>query len=178
MSLSARRKQKAGQAKKAPKATKNSYPEGALRSIAIGRKYMEHEAPVDEDGRPVFKSVFDAKGHFAAEITEAEVSKDRVVNNSTFFKHINKTVAEPIFGVPLRAKIIRMFLEGTSDQILTLAEQGWRVKMPNLATFGRVERQARKARNPRTGETVHVPARTALTAKPTRSAREFMKQAG
>lgn len=177
MSLSARRKQKAGQAKKKAKKASN-YPEGALRSIAIGRKYLEHEAPVDEDGRPVFKSVFDQKGHFAEEITEAEVPKDRVVNNSTFFKHINKTVAEPIFGVPLRAKVIRMLLEGTSDQILTLVEQGWRVKMPNLATFGRVERKARKARNPRTGETVHVPARTALTAKPTRSAREFMKQAG
>lgn len=174
MSLSARRKQKA--AASAGSTKKKSRVSGPMRSIAIGRLYREHEAPMDENDRPVFRSVFDPAGHYAEEIGRNQ-SKDRVINNSDFFKHVNATVFTPIFGVPLRGRVARMIVEGISDQCLVLAEQGFRVKLPNLVVMQRVTRKSRKARNPRTGEEVFVPERTALSSKPTRSAKAYMADA-
>ena len=100
------------------------------------------------------------------------------MNNSVFVEHINATVFEPIFGMPLRRKVARFILEGISDQCLVLTEQGYKVKLPNLVTMARVQRAARKARNPRTGDEVQVPARAALSAKATRSARAYMAEQG
>lgn len=185
MSMNARRQKKAAQAATtaptaAPTAAtpkKKAGVSGPMRSIAIGRSYRTYSAPIDEDGRPVHRSVFDPQGHASAAI-DSTVDKERVVNNSDFFAHINETVFKQVFGVPLRGKLARMIIEGISDQCLVLAEQGYKVKMPNLVTLTRVERAARKARNPKTNEEVQVPARPALAAKATRSAKAYMAQAG
>jgi len=175
--LDARRKQKsAASTTAAPKKKNESNLSGPMRSIAIGRKYREYDPPMDEDGHPVFRSTFDPAGHYAKVIGD-EVSKDRVVNNSDFFKHINATVFGPVFGAPLRGRVARLLIEGISDQCLELVEKGYRVKIPNLVTLERKERKARKARNPRTGDEVSVPARTALSTKPTRSAKAYMANA-
>jgi nucleoid DNA-binding protein len=150
--------------------------DGKLRSIAIGRAYREYEAPM-EDGRPAYRSVFDPAGR-AAEKLPKDFSKERLVPMTAFLKHLNETVARKVFGAPLRPKVLRMFLEGICDQGLTLAEGGWKIKFPNLCTVEQVERKERKARNPRTNETVHVPRHKALSTKPTRSAKAYMAQAG
>lgn len=173
MSLDARRKQKQGAAPSNNTKTKGGKVTGPMRSIAIGRAYREFEAPMDEDDRPVYRSVFDPKGTAAVKIGK-DVNKERVVNNSDFFKHINATVFAKVFGVPLRGRVARMLIEGLSDQCLVLTENGYRIKLPNLVVMQSVERQARKARNPRTGDEVSVPARTALSSKPTRSAKHYM----
>ena len=174
MSLDARRKQKQGAASSNnTKKKKGGRVTGPMRSISIGRAYREFEAPMDEDDRPVYRSVFDPKGTAAKKIGK-EVNKERVVNNSDFFKHINATVFAKVFGVPLRGKVARMLIEGLSDQCLVLTEKGYRIKLPNLVVMQSVDRKARKARNPRTGEEVNVPARTALSSKPTRSAKHYM----
>jgi DNA-binding protein HU-beta len=175
MSLDARRKQKQAAASTKNTKKKGNKISGPMRSISIGRTYREFEAPMDEDDRPVYRSVFDPKGTAATKIGK-DVNKERVVNNSDFFKHINATVFAKVFGVPLRGKVARMLIEGISDQCLVLSEGGYRIKLPNLVVMERVERQARKARNPRTGEEVSVPARTALSSKPTRSAKHYMAQ--
>jgi Bacterial nucleoid DNA-binding protein len=129
-----------------------------------------------EDGRPVYRSIVDPRGTAAKKIG-MDVNKERVVNNSDFFKHINAEVFTKLFGVPMGGRVARMIIEGMSDQCLVLTEKGYRIKMPNLVVMERVECKARKARNPRTGEEVQVPARTALSAKPTRSAKHYMAQA-
>jgi len=179
MTLEARRKNKAAATpdKKAPKAAKSNRVGGPLRSIAIGRAYLEHAPSMDEEGRPFFRSVFDAQGHGAKRVTK-EHKKDRVLPTSAFFKHTNETVAKQVLGMAIRPKLWRMIVEGICDQALTLAEGGYKVKLPNLVVIHAVEREARKARNPRTGETVDVPARTALSTKPTRSAKAYMAQGG
>jgi DNA-binding protein HU-beta len=178
VSLEARRKNKAAASsnEKKPK-SKSNRVSGPLRSVAIGRAYREHEAPVDNEGRPFFRSIFDAQGHGAKQIGK-DIDKERVLPTSAFFKHTNETVAKQVFGMAIRPKLWRMIVEGICDQALTLAEGGYKVKMPNLVVVQAVEREARKARNPRTGEPVDVPARTALSTKPTRSAKAYMANGG
>ena len=177
MSLDARRKQKAqATSTKKKKKSKGGQVGGPMRSISIGRTYREYVAPMDDDGRPVHRSVFDPRGT-AAKVIGKDVNKDRVVNNSDFFKHINATVFARVLGQPLRRQVARMIIEGFADQCLSLVEKGYRVKIPNLVVMERVERKARKARNPRTGEEVSVPARTAMSVKPTRSCKHYMSQA-
>jgi len=185
--LNARRKQKAAATattttttKTTKKAAKKDTTDvkGPLRSIALGRRYKEYEAPMDDDGTPLFRSIFDPQGRSARAITAEDVPQDRVVNNSAFVEHINETVFKPIFGMALRRKVARHILDGISDQCLVLTEQGWKIKLPNLVTMERVQRAARKARNPRTGAEVSVPARAALSAKATRSARAYMAEQG
>lgn len=148
-----------------------------MRSIAIGRGYREFEAQTDDEGRPFFRSYFDARGHGAKTLPK-DIDKERVLPTSLFYKHTNATVAKQVFGMALRPKIWRMLIEGICDQALTLAESGYKVKLPNLVVVRAVHREARKARNPRTGATVNVPARTALSAKATRSAKAYLAQSG
>lgn len=147
---------------------------GKLRSIAIGRAYREYQAPM-EDGRPAYRSVFDPAGRSAEKLPK-DFSKERLVPMTAFLKHLNETVARKVFGAPLRPKVLRMFFEGICDQGLTLAENGWKIKYPNLVTVERVERKERKARNPRTNATVDVPRHMALSTKPTRSAKAYIAQ--
>ena len=184
MNMEARRKNKAAAAtttfasSKAPKAApkaKATRVGGPLRSIAIGRAYLEHTPSMDEEGRPFFRSVFDAQGHGAKRVGK-DSKKDRVLPTSLFFKHTNETVAKQVLGMSIRPKLWRMIVEGICDQALTLAEGGDKVKLPNLVVIHAVELEARKARNPRTGASVNVPARTALSVKPTRSAKAYMAQ--
>ncbi len=46
------------------------------------------------------------------------------------------------------------------------------VRIPGLGKITIVQRKARKGRNPRTGETIHIPARRALKFKFSKAARE------
>lgn len=60
----------------------------------------------------------------------------------------------------------RAVVEATFEEIRKAAmEEGETVSIPGVGTFRAVERAARTARNPRTGEPVQVPARKALVFK-------------
>jgi len=160
-----------------PAAAKKPAISGSVRSVALGRAYLEHEATMDENGKPAYRSVFDPAGHSAKAITK-ETKKDRVVPTSTFVEHINHEVFKRIFGVPLRGKVAKMILLGIADQFLVLTEKGYKTKLPNVASFTKTDRKARKARNPRTGAEVPVPAHSTMSAKAARAAKQYIRKAG
>lgn len=189
MSLEARRNKQAAAAKASTSNTKTATTtekkagtkktgavSGSLRAIAIGRAYKEFEPILNESGAPVARSYYDPAAHFAQPIGK-DVDKERVVNASTLIKHLNATVTKPIFGVPFRGRVMRMFVEGIADQILDLVEKGYKVKYPNLVVLQKTLRKARKARNPRTGDPVQVHEHMTMTAKAARSAKMFLRQA-
>ena len=80
-------------------------------------------------------------------------------------KEIAKKIAEAT-GIPLMAvtQIVRM-LFGEITEIL-VAEGS--IELRNFGIFKVRKRKPRKARNPRTGESVMVPARTTVKFKPGR----------
>lgn len=49
--------------------------------------------------------------------------------------------------------------------IIETVKSGDKITIPGFATFDRSERKARTAKNPRTGETVQVPARKVMRVK-------------
>ena len=142
-----------------------SIVKGTLRLIAKQRRYKEHEAVMNEDGTPLAKSIFDARGRYAQAISEENVNKGRVVPISALYRHLNETVFLPVFGTYLREDTIRMLLDGISAEVLVLVENGWKIKFQNLVTMFVKERAARMARNPRTGDAVPVPAHTVMAVK-------------
>ena len=56
-------------------------------------------------------------------------------------------------------------LDATFEVIAEALEKGDRVPLVGFGTFGTSKRGARTARNPRTGETIKIPARKAVTFK-------------
>jgi len=56
-------------------------------------------------------------------------------------------------------------LDATMEAIAEALEKGDRVPLVGFGTFGTSKRDARTARNPRTGETIKIPARKAVTFK-------------
>lgn len=59
------------------------------------------------------------------------------------------------------AKVVDGFMEGI---VKGLKEEG-KVTLPGFATFTAKKKAAKEGRNPRTGETVKIPARVAVTVK-------------
>ena len=56
-------------------------------------------------------------------------------------------------------------LDATFEVIAEALEKGDRVPLVGFGTFGTSKRGARTARNPRTGATIKIPARKAVTFK-------------
>jgi len=56
-------------------------------------------------------------------------------------------------------------LDATFEVIAEALEKGDKVPLVGFGTFGTSKRDARTARNPRTGETIKIPARKAVTFK-------------
>jgi integration host factor subunit beta len=78
-------------------------------------------------------------------------------------KEIVKTISEEIGMTQLKTKEI---VQKTFDAIVeTLIEEG-RIELRNFGVFEVKKRAARKARNPRTGQRVDVPAKYVVTFKP------------
>jgi nucleoid DNA-binding protein len=66
-------------------------------------------------------------------------------------------------------------VQGVFDGIVeTLAGQG-RIELRNFGVFAVKRREARKARNPRTGKAVEVPAKLVVTFKPGREMEQRVK---
>ena len=57
-------------------------------------------------------------------------------------------------------------LDATLDAVTGSLMTGGKVALPGFGTFGTSKRAARTGRNPQTGETIKIKARTAVTFKP------------
>jgi integration host factor subunit beta len=87
-------------------------------------------------------------------------------------KDIAKKIAEAT-GMPQLTvtNIVQMLFDGITK---ILVEEG-KIELRNFGVFKVKQRKPRKARNPRTGEAVMVPARRTVTFKP---GREMLKRVG
>jgi len=88
-------------------------------------------------------------------------------------KELAKAIAEEL-GIPLLVaqKAVQMTFDGITE---ALVEEG-RIELRNFGIFEVKKRKPRKARNPRTGEKVKVPARLVVTFKPGREMEERVGQ--
>jgi integration host factor subunit beta len=88
-------------------------------------------------------------------------------------KEIVKTISDEIGLTQLKTKEI---VQKTFDAIVeTLVEEG-RIELRNFGVFEVKRRAARKARNPRTGDKVHVPEKFVVTFKPGKEMEERVRQ--
>lgn len=88
-------------------------------------------------------------------------------------KQIVQHIAEKVGVTQGQAQeIIQSVFDGITD---TLVREG-RIELRNFGIFEVRKRQARKARNPRTGQVVKVPARIVVTFKPGREMQERVRQ--
>ncbi len=87
-------------------------------------------------------------------------------------KDIVKTISEKINMTQLMTKEI---VQETFDTIVeTLVREG-RIELRNFGVFEAKERAARRARNPRTGVRVDVPAKIVVTFKPGKKMEEMVR---
>ena len=78
-------------------------------------------------------------------------------------KEIVKTISEEIGLTQLKTKKI---VQKTFDAIVEALVTEGRIELRNFGVFEVKPRAARKARNPRTGDKVVVPAKNVVTFKP------------
>jgi DNA-binding protein HU-beta/integration host factor subunit beta len=88
-------------------------------------------------------------------------------------KEMAKAIAEEMGLTQLQVQgVVRRVFDGITD---TLVREG-RIELRNFGVFEVKERKPRKARNPRTGERVKVPAKRVVTFKPGREMGERIGQ--
>src|SRR5581483_630351 len=88
-------------------------------------------------------------------------------------KEIVKKISEEIGLTQLKTKDI---VQRTLDAIIqTLVSEG-RIELRNFGVFEVKRRAPRKARNPRTGDKVYVPAKNVVTFKPGKEMEELVRQ--
>ena len=78
-------------------------------------------------------------------------------------KEIAKTIAEEL---GLTHLITKKIVQRTFDEIVATLAQHGRIELRNFGIFEVRTRGAHKARNPRTGEQVYVPAKNVVAFKP------------
>jgi nucleoid DNA-binding protein len=84
-----------------------------------------------------------------------------------------KAIAEDMGLTQIRAKEI---VQTVFDRITETLVQEGRIELRNFGVFEVKKRKPRKARNPRTGEKVKVPAKLVVTFKPGREMEERVGQ--
>lgn len=87
-------------------------------------------------------------------------------------KEIVKRIAERSGLTQIQIKEI---VQSTLDAIVDSIVEAGRIELRNFGVFEVRERAPRKARNPRTGETVFVPAKKVVIFKPGRLLEERLK---
>jgi DNA-binding protein HU-beta len=89
------------------------------------------------------------------------------------------TKAEIIEKIAAKAKITKraanIALDTFVDSVTAALKRGDRVALVGFGTFTVAKRKARTARNPRTGETIQVPARKAPKFKAGRELKKAVK---
>lgn len=78
----------------------------------------------------------------------------------------------------LRAEDVERVLDTFFEQIAERLADGGRVELRGFGAFSTREREARKGRNPRTGETVSVPDKRVPYFKPGKEMRERLNLNG
>lgn len=87
-------------------------------------------------------------------------------------KEIVKKISDEMGLTQLKTKDI---VQRTLDEIIqTLVEEG-RIELRNFGVFEVKRRAPRKARNPRTGDKVSVPAKNVVTFKPGKEMEELVR---
>ena len=88
-------------------------------------------------------------------------------------KDMAKAIAEEMGLTQIQAKeIVQRVFDGITE---TLVQEG-RIELRNFGVFEVKKRKPRKARNPRTGEKVKVPAKLVVTFKPGREMEQRVGQ--
>jgi integration host factor subunit beta len=90
-------------------------------------------------------------------------------------KEIVKTISDEIGMTQLKTKEI---VQKTFHAIVETLVEERRIELRNFGVFEVRERKPRKARNPRTGDKVFVPAKYVVTFKPGKEMEERVKQLG
>ncbi len=88
-------------------------------------------------------------------------------------KEIVKTISDEIGLTQLKTKEI---VQKTFDAIVETLVDERRIELRNFGVFEVKKRAARKARNPRTGTKVHVPAKFVVTFKPGKEMEERVRE--
>jgi integration host factor subunit beta len=88
----------------------------------------------------------------------------------------NDMVIEIAKETGLRQVDIKRIVQLTLDGIIQVLASEGRIELRNFGVFEVKERKARKARNPRTGEEVDVPAKFVATFKPGKMMEEKILQ--
>src|SRR5262245_40206931 len=88
-------------------------------------------------------------------------------------KEIVATIAEEIGLTQLKTKEI---VQKTFDAIVETLVRDGRIELRNFGVFEVKRRAPRKARNPRTGDKVYVPAKNVVTFKPGKEMEERVRQ--
>jgi nucleoid DNA-binding protein len=88
-------------------------------------------------------------------------------------KEIVKTISEEIGLTQLKTKEI---VQKTFDAIVETLVEEKRIELRNFGVFEVKQRAARKARNPRTGDKVFVPAKFVVTFKPGKEMEERVRE--
>jgi nucleoid DNA-binding protein len=88
-------------------------------------------------------------------------------------KEIVKQISEEMGLTQLKTKEI---VQRTLDAIIHTLVSERRIEMRNFGVFEVKARAPRKARNPRTGDKVYVPAKTVVTFKPGKEMEELVRQ--
>ena len=78
-------------------------------------------------------------------------------------KELANTIAEE---TKLTQIVVKDIMQRLFDGIIDTLEKEGRIELRNFGVFDVKQRKARKARNPRTGESVMVPAKLAVTFTP------------
>jgi len=161
---------------KAPKApkVKKARITGPLRTLIAMRALVKEANPIlESDGAPAKRDIFDIGSRSAKKLTD-ETPKDKILSFDALVKHLNATVMKDAFGVPFKPRVLKTILQGSFAEILSLVEQDRSVKLTGLATFEKKHRKARKARNPKTGASVNVPARATMVSKVNKMGKIFV----
>lgn len=88
-------------------------------------------------------------------------------------KEIVKAISEEIGLTQLKTKEI---VQKTFDAIVETLVEDRRIELRNFGVFEVKKRAARKARNPRTGDKVYVPAKFVVTFKPGKEMEERVRR--
>jgi len=87
-------------------------------------------------------------------------------------KEIVKEISEKLALTQLKVKDV---VQMTFDAVIAALVKHGRIELRNFGVFEVKRREPRKARNPRTGEEVYVPAKNVVTFKPGKEMSEKIK---
>jgi nucleoid DNA-binding protein len=87
-------------------------------------------------------------------------------------KEIVRTISEELNLTQLKTKEI---VQRTFDEIVATLVRDGRIELRNFGVFEVKSRAPRKARNPRTGDKVYVPAKNVVTFKPGKEMEERVR---